>query len=70
MTRATLTILTAALFYPVTPVLAAPIRYTLTTKATGTLGAASFTNTQVTVTVTGDTSGVSSAHFTFKPYGK
>jgi len=58
MTRATLTILTAALFYPVTPVLAAPIRYTLTTKATGTLGAASFTNTQVTATVTGDTSGV------------
>jgi len=58
MTRATLTILTAALLYPVIPVQAAPIRYTLTARATGTLGASSFTNAQVTVTLTGDTSGV------------
>ena len=37
---------------------AAPITYTLTTTASGTLGASTFTNTTVTVVVSGDTSGV------------
>jgi len=37
---------------------AAPITYTLTTTAWGTLGASSFTDALVTVTLTGDTSNV------------
>ena len=37
---------------------AAPITYTLTTTATGTLGASSFMNSLVTVTLTGNTSNV------------
>ncbi len=37
---------------------AAPINYTLTTTASGTLGASSFTDAMVTVTLTGDTSNV------------
>ena len=37
---------------------AAPIVYTLTTTATGTLGASTFTDASVTVTLTGDTSNI------------
>ena len=39
---------------------AAPITYTETTTATGTLGGTAFTNSQVTVSFAGDTSGVTS----------
>jgi PEP-CTERM motif len=37
---------------------ASPIVYTLTTTATGTLGASTFTNASVTVTLTGDTANI------------
>ena len=39
---------------------AAPINYTETTTATGTLGGTAFTSSQVTVSFAGDTSGVTS----------
>ncbi len=60
MTRLVLTIAAAILLGSATqvPAQAAPITYTLTTTATGTLGAKSFTNAVVTVTLTGDTSNV------------
>ena len=58
MTRVVVTILAAAFFCSVTQVQASPITYSLTSTATGTLGASSFTNALVTVTVTGDTANV------------
>ena len=42
----------------VNEVQASPITYSLTSTATGTLGASSFTNAPLTVTLTGDTSNV------------
>ena len=42
----------------VVPALAAPITYTVTAIGTGSLGGSSFTNAAVTVTLTGDTAGV------------
>jgi uncharacterized protein (TIGR03437 family) len=56
MTRLVLKIAAVALFGSVTQ--AAPITYTLTTTASGTLGASTFTNATVTVTFSGDTSGI------------
>ena len=61
MTRSVFTILAAVLFCSVTQVKATPIVYSLTTTATGTLGASSFTNAAVTVTFTGDTANVAAA---------
>jgi uncharacterized protein (TIGR03437 family) len=58
MTRLVLTIAAVALFCSITQVQATPITYTLTTTASGTLGASSFTNASVTLTLQGDTSGV------------
>jgi large repetitive protein len=48
----------AALFCSFAQVQAAPVSYSLTTTASGTLGGTSFTNAQVTVTLTGDTANV------------
>ncbi len=58
MKRLVLTIAAVALFGLVVQVQAAPITYTLTTTASGTLGTSSFTNATVTITLTGDTSGI------------
>jgi uncharacterized protein (TIGR03437 family) len=58
MTRLVLAIGAVALFCSITQVQATPITYTLTTTASGTLGASSFTNAAVTLTLTGDTSSV------------
>jgi hypothetical protein len=58
MKRAILTIAAAALFCSVTQVHADSITYSLTTTASGTFGGSSFTNAQVTVTLTGDTSNI------------
>ena len=58
MTRVAFTILAAVLLCPVNQVQASPITYSLTSTATGTLGASSFTNAAVTVTLTGDISNV------------
>lgn len=58
MTRALFTILAATLSCSVTHVQASPITYSLATTVTGTLGASSFTNAPVTVTLTGDTANV------------
>ena len=44
---------------------AAPITYTLTTTASGTLGASTFTNATVTVTLSGDTSGITAGTGSF-----
>jgi hypothetical protein len=57
MKRLLLTIAACALLCSA-QVQAGPITYTLTTTASGTLGASSFTNALVTVTLTGDTSNV------------
>ncbi len=56
MTRLLLTVAVVAWFGSITQ--AAPITYTLTTTASGTLGASTFTNATVTVTLSGDTSGI------------
>ncbi len=56
MTRLVLKIAAVACFGSITQ--AAPITYTLTTTASGTLGASTFTNATVTVTLSGDTSGI------------
>jgi uncharacterized protein (TIGR03437 family) len=56
MTRLVLRVAAVAWFGSIAQ--AAPITYTLTTTASGTLGASTFTNTSVTVTLTGDTSGI------------
>src|SRR5580698_3875410 len=60
MTRLVLMIAAAVLLGSATrvPVQAAPITYSLTTTASGTLGASSFTNALVTVTLSGDTSSI------------
>ncbi len=44
---------------------AAPITYTLTSTASGTLGASTFTNATVTVTLSGDTSGITAGTGSF-----
>jgi uncharacterized protein (TIGR03437 family) len=44
---------------------AAPITYTLTTTASGTLGASTFTNATVTVTLSGDISGITAGTGSF-----
>jgi hypothetical protein len=58
MTRVVFTILAAALFCSFTQVQASPITYTITTTATGTLGASPFTDAAITLTLTGNTSAV------------
>jgi hypothetical protein len=58
MTRGIFTILAAASGCSVTQVQAGPITYTITTTATGTLGASPFTNAGVTLTLAGNTSAV------------
>ena len=58
MTRVVFALLAAALFCSVTQVQAGPITYSLTTTASGRLGASSFTNALATVTLTGNTSNV------------
>jgi len=52
------TLATVALLGCITPVHAAPITYTLSTTASGTLGGTSFTDALVTVTLTADTENV------------
>jgi hypothetical protein len=58
MTRLVLMIAAAVLLGSAIPAQAAPITYSLTTTASGTLGASSFTNALVTVTLSGDTSNI------------
>jgi hypothetical protein len=60
MVRSVFTIAAVALLYFSTQVEvnAGPITYAITTTATGTLGASQFTNASVTLTLKGDTSGV------------
>src|SRR5579862_9758357 len=58
MKRATFTMFAAAVLCSVTQVRADSITYSLTTTASGTLGASSFTDALVTVMLTGNTSNV------------
>ena len=58
MTRVVFTVLAAAMICSPPQVEAGPITYSVTTTASGTLGASSFTNTPVSVTLTGDTANV------------
>ncbi len=60
MTRTGIALLATAAFCTVTQVQAAPITYSLSTTASGRLGASTFTNALVTVTLTGDTSNITS----------
>ncbi len=63
MTRLVLKIAAVALFGSI--IQAAPITYTLTSTASGTLGASTFTNASVTVTLSGDTSGITAGTGSF-----
>lgn len=58
MTRVAFTILAAALFWSIDQAQAGPITYSLTSTVSGTFAGSSFTNTPVTVTLTGDTGNV------------
>ena len=63
MTRVALAVAAVALCGSITQ--AAPITYTLTTTASGTLGASTFTNATVTVTFSADTSGITAGTGSF-----